>query len=59
MPRPGEWSSCSSGPRGSSEGRVTLDTGSREMERLQGTEPSVRELVRQNDAAQRGSSCLK
>jgi hypothetical protein len=43
----------------SSEGRVTLETGQREMERLQGTEPSVRELVRQDEAAQRGSSCLK
>jgi hypothetical protein len=42
-----------------SEGRVTLETGSKEIERLQGTEPSVRELVRQNDAAQRASSCSK
>jgi hypothetical protein len=43
----------------SSEGRVPLETGSQEMERLQGAEPSVRELVRQNEAAQRGSSCMK
>jgi hypothetical protein len=42
-----------------SEGRVALETGSREIERLQGTEPSVRELVHQNDEARRSSSCLK
>jgi hypothetical protein len=43
----------------SPEGRVTLETGHTEMERLQGNDPSVHELLRQNEAAQRASSCLK
>jgi hypothetical protein len=43
----------------SPEGRVPLETGKTAMGRLQESGPTVRELMRQNEAAQRGSSCLK